>query len=1163
MEGHTMRPKSRGRVPARLRRLRLLAGIAAAVALVAALGYTASGASSATEQVPELTATPAVPDGAPIDTVKSRTGRIAETDPELLGRSDSTPVNVMVKLDYDSVATYAGGVQGLAATSPRKTGKKLKDNKGAVDAYLAHATNVEQEIVSDIQGAVSNETVRASYRVAYGGVAMQVPANEIDELLSVDGVVAVQQDSLEQPLTSVTPAFTGASAVWPSLGGSSTAGEGVIVGVIDTGIWPQHPSYADPGINHPGGTYGCEFGVAGDEPFQCNDKLIGAYAKTATYLSVNNALPGENCINEPTNRCSARDADGHGTHTSSTAAGSPVGSTPLFGVNRGQISGMAPGAHLIMYRVCLAQGCFGSDSVSAVDQAIRDGVDVLNFSISGGNNAYTDPVELAFLEAYEAGILVNASAGNAGPGAGTANHAGPWTNTVGASTSNRHFVGSLRITASNGDVFTATGATITAGVSTPTPVVLGSEIPGQPDDMCRRAGVVPSDAAAGTAPPVNFAPGSAAGKIVVCRRQVGARVHKSNNVFLGNGVGMILYNGLPNLGVNTDNHWVPSIHLENTAAGTHPLIAFLNSHTGEMATFTTGAPTAVRGDVMTSFSSRGPLGDFIKPDVTAPGIQILAGNSPDPFDTNFVVGPPGQQFMAIAGTSMSSPHGAGISALVKDAHPDWTPGQIKSALMTSSVQEVLKENRVTPSDPFDRGAGSIRANRAVSPTVTFDVTHQQYVDSATDPLNRVHLNLPSINANPMPGVVTTTRTMKNVTDTNQVLTASATAPSGASIDVEPKTIVVDPGETAEITVTINATSLANGQYFGQITLDPNKPGYNAAVLPVAFRKGQGQNSLVHACTPKTIPLGSSSDCVVEAQNLSPVAAQASLTVQGPQNGQLTVENVSAPGVPMGPGGNGFTWNGTLTPAVAPAVNSLTPGGAPFGFFPLGPLGVPALPGFGDETLQNVVFTAPFTYGTEVYDRVGISSNGYVVVGGGTSADNTFRPQTLPNPARPNNVLAPYWTDLNPAAGGQIRAATLQTTGGAQRWHVVEFNDIRVFTGGAPRDFQIWMQFFPVEKITYAFGPDMGAGDPEGLNTGAENRDGTSGKNLFNPPAPGSFPAAGSSLTVDIGAPTPGGKVTITYDAFGRNAGVHDVVASLTSSIVQGTTTDTETITVTN
>lgn len=1137
-------------VLAHSRRFRPVGLLAVAIVLVAALGYAATGASATTQVRPssDFEAVALEPDGAPIESAKSRVGRIAQTDPELLGRSDSTPVNVMVKLDYDSVATYAGGVQGLAATSPKTTGKKLKQNRGAVDAYEAHVAKVEQDIVSDIQSAVSGETLRSSYRIAYGGIAMQLPANQVDDLLSVDGVVAVQSDTLRQPDTSVTPVFTGASAVWPSLGGSSKAGEGVIVGVIDTGIWPEHPSYADPGINHPGGTFGCEFGNGSDPllgaPFTCNDKLIGAYAKTDTYLAVLSALPGENC-NNVTNKCSARDSDGHGTHTSSTAAGGPVGSTPLFGVNRGAISGMAPGAHVIMYRVCLNQGCFGSDSVASVNQAILDGADVLNFSISGGSSAYTDPVELAFLDAYEAGILVNASAGNAGPGAGTANHAGPWTNTVGASTSNRHFVGSLTLRASNSDTYTAQGATITAGVSAATPVVLASDVPGQPNDLCQ-----PASEAAGA---VNFAPGSLAGKIVVCRRQVGARALKSFNASLGGAAGMILYNGVPNLGLNTDNHWVPSLHIENTAAGTHPLIAFLGSHTGETATFTTGVPTAVRGDVMTSFSSRGPLGDFIKPDVTAPGIQILAGHTPDPHDTNFVVGPPGQFFQAIAGTSMSSPHSAGISALVKDAHPDWTPGQIKSALMTSSVQDVLKENGVTPSDPFDRGAGSIRANRAVAPTITFDVPAAEYIASATDPLNRVHLNLPSINANPMAGLLTTTRTFENVTGTEQVLRTSATAPAGASIDIDPKTVTVGAGETATVEITIDATGLANGQYFGQITLDPNKPGYNDAVLPVAFRKGQGQTSLVHSCTPTTIPVGSSADCVVEAQNLSPVAAQASLTVEGPQNGQLTIQNVSPPGVPSG---NGFTWNGTLTPALAPTVDSLTtPGASPAGYLPLSLFGIAPIGGVGDETISNFN-TAAFKYGSETYTRVGMTSNGYLVIGGGTAADVEFVPQTFPDPTRPNNVHAPYWTDLDPGAGGAMRVASL--TDGTNTWLVFDWQNVPIFGTATPRSFQVWIQIGATEGVWFTYGPagQIGAGSSDGLNVGAENRDGTSGKNF------GAIPAALSDIRVNTSPPAPGGKVTITYDAFGRNAGVHDILATLTSSVVPGVTTDKETITVT-
>jgi subtilisin family serine protease len=1154
-----MRASLGERQPARTRRLRH-AGLAAATALVAVLGYTASGASSATDQTGKFQVAPLAveADGEPIVGAKSRTGQIAETDPKLLGRGDSTPVDVMVKLDYDSVATYAGGVQGLAATSPKATGKKLKQNKAAVDAYQAHVAGVEQDIVSDIQSAVSGETIRSSYRVAYGGIAMELPANQVDELVSVDGVVAVQQDTLNQPLTSVTPAFTGASAVWPSLGGSARAGEGVIVGVLDTGVFPEHPSFVDPGINHPGGgPYGCQFGVAGDAAFACNDKLIGAYAKTATYLANLNALPGENCINEPTNVCSARDADGHGTHTSSTAVGGPVASAPLFGTNRGPISGMAPGAHLIMYRVCLNQGCFGSDSVSAVDQAILDGVDVLNFSISGGVSAYTDPVELAFLEAYEAGILVNASAGNAGPGAGTANHAGPWTNTVAASTSNRHFFSTLHLTATGGDTLDiAGGVTITAGVSTPTDVVLASAPPYN-NLVCN----APAPA------------GTFTNKIVICERgntaingDATGRVRKGFNVSQGGAAGMILYNPAIQQ-LNSDNHFLPAIHIEGPKAGsTAPaarLLAFLSSHTGVKATWTSGIATQVRGDVVTAFSSRGPLGDFIKPDVTAPGIQILAGHTPDPHDTNIDVGPPGQMFQAIAGTSMSSPHSAGISALVKDAHPDWTPGQIKSALMTSSVQDVLKEDGVTPSDPFDRGAGSIRANRAVGPTVTFDVTAAQYLASAADPLNRIHLNLPSVNANPMPGVVTTTRTMKNVTDTNQVLKVETTAPAGASIDVEPDTVVVNPGETTEIEITINATSLANGQYFGQITLDPNKGGYNNVVLPVAFRKAQGLNSLVHSCSPTTIPVGGTSDCIVEAQNLSPVPAQASLDVSGPQNGQLTIQNVSAPGVPKGPGGNGFTWSGTLTPALAPTIDNLlvpanppSPGG---GYLPLSLFGTPLIAGMTDDALVN--FNVPaFTYGSETYTRLGITSNGYVVVGGGTGQDLIFMPQTFPNIARPNNVLAPYWTDLNPPAGAPGSGVRINVlTDGVNDWIVVDWENVPVFTSNAPRSFQMWIGLVgntPAgDDITFAYGNNIGPGDgASGLNSGAENRDGTSGKNRL--------PASNETVRVITSPPSPGGKVTITYDAFGRSAGTHDILATLTSNLVQGATTDRETITVT-
>ena len=187
---------------------------------------------------------------------------------------------------------------------------------------------------------------------------------------------------------------------------------------------------------------------------------------------------------------------------------------------------------------------------------------------------------------------------------------------------------------------------------------------------------------------------------------------------------MILYNAVKQ-DVETDNHWLPAIHLDGPNAD---LLAFINSHTGVQGTFTQGIATATLPDMMAAFSSRGPSGDFLKPNVTAPGVQVLAGMTPQP--TGSVNGPPGNLYQAIAGTSMSSPHAAGVAALVKAAHPTWTPGMIISAMSTSAVTNVVKEDGVTPATPFDDGAGSIRADRAVNPTLVFDESFADYVASA-------------------------------------------------------------------------------------------------------------------------------------------------------------------------------------------------------------------------------------------------------------------------------------------------------------------------------------------------------------------------------------------------------------------------------------------------
>ena len=498
---------------------------------------------------------------------------------------------------------------------------------------------------------------------------------------------------------------------------------------------------------------------------------------------------------------------------------------------------------------------------------------------------------------------------------------------------------------------------------------------------------------------------------------------------------------------------------------------------------------------MAGFSSRGPVGDFLKPDVTAPGVQILAGMTPVPVGAD--PSKPGENFQAIQGTSMSSPHAAGVSALVMAAHPDWTPGQVKSALMTTSLQSVLKENGTSPSTPFDRGAGSIRADRALSPLVTLDVSAADYFASAGDPLGRLHLNLPSIYANPMPGAVETTRTLTNVTGEDQPFKVVTQAPAGATISVSPASGSVPAGGSTELTIVISAPTVANGIYFGQITVDLKKG--NDAVLPVAFNKAGAAVSLTNTCDPTTIAQGTATDCSVTAANLTSQDAPTNLRVAGPPNSKLRVQNVSAPGVPSG---NGFTWSGTIAGSVAPTIDSITDAGgtAPAGgYFPLSALRHRADRRDAETRRSSTSTSRRSSTATRRTPRIAVDSNGYVVIGGGTAADNDCcNPQTFPNPARPNNVLAPYWTDLNPGAGGAVRVGVL-SDGREPFWLVVDWEAVDTF--GVPASassFQVWIQLGATEGLWFTYG-DLSAPSVDGLTVGAENRDGSSGVNLGGAP----------------------------------------------------------------
>jgi hypothetical protein len=1055
---------------------------------------------------------------------KSRTSRLARSDAALLARTDANPAQIVVKLDYDPLATYTGDVKGFAATSPATTGRALT-RSAAEQSYEQHIQRTETAFLEALRSTVPAARAGTRLRTVYGGLALTAPANRLRDLLKLPGVVAVQEDSPRRTQTDSSPSFIGAGI---GAGGGTAdpdGGAGVVVGVLDTGAWPEHPSFAEtPASQAPppkadGTPRACDFGdnplTPDVDPFTCNRKLIGGTTFLDAYLQDPARAAAERYH-------TARDSEGHGTHTASTAAGNALATAEVLGTERGPLHGIAPAAWISVYKVCGVQGCYASDSAAAVGQAVRDGVQAINFSISGGTDPATDPVELAFLDAYAAGVFVAASAGNSGPGAGTANHLSPWVTSVAASTQRREYASTLTLWA-GGETATLTGASITGGVG-PAPVVLAESVAGY-GKLC------------GTRPPAD----AFAGRIVACERGGGiSRVEKGNNVRLGGAIGMILYN--PTLqDVETDNHWLPTVHLPDGASFT----AFMRAHPQDVTgSLTAGDKRTGPGDVMAAFSSRGPVGQFVKPDVTAPGVQILAGHTPTP--DSVAGGPPGELFQAIAGTSMSSPHVAGAAAWLKSRHPDWSPGRIRSALMTTATTAVVKEDLRTPADPFDMGAGRIRVDRASTVGLVFDETPVRYALLATDPINAVHLNLPSVNAPVLPGRLTTVRTATNVTGRTVVYRATATTSAGARITVRPSLLVALPGRTVEMSITIESTAPPR-QFFGEVGLSPVGGG-TALHLPVAFVPQQGPVTLTSGCAPATIAIDGTSLCTLSAANTTYEDATVDLTTTVDQRLALA----GATGA-MITGDRQVEVSQARLAGARPGTPALTPGSL-FGYVPLDGFGI-SPDAVGDEEIVNYDLPAPVTYGGRQYRRIGVTSNGYLVVGGGDAADvECCRLTGLPDPARPNNVLAPFWTDLDGTGAPGVYPGLLEA-GDGSTWLVVEWR-VNVFGTASRRTFQVWMRVGDTEGIGFAY-PAAARPQNPGLPflVGAENVNGSGGDQL---PA-GTAPT--SDLLVRSTDPAPGGVLTYTVTVRGLAIGSGTVHTRMDSPQVPGVTLVTSRVTV--
>ena len=1048
------------------------------------------------------------------------------------GTSATKLTSVIVKLKGAPLAAYAGGIQGLAPTSPSVIGEsQLNVESAASQAYLAHLAQEQAFFIATATRAIPEAKVTYQYDVVLNGVAMIVPADQVDELAKLPSVEAIYADELLQPQTDNSPQFLGAPTIWNQLGGQESSGDNVVVGVIDTGIWPEHPSFSDPdpsgkafGPPPPplSGTRLCQFG-GGANPgpaFTCNNKLIGAYRYMSTYSELQPVVPGE--------YSSARDDDGHGTHTASTAAGNGSVQASIFGVSRGIVSGITPRARVIMYKVCGAAGCYESDSVAAVNRAILNGVNVINFSISGGATPYSDPVELAFLNAYSAGVFVAASAGNAGPAPDTTDHRGPWTTTVAASTQNRAFETTATVAGSGGASLALTGTSITAGASPASVLVPASDV------QCNNP----------------FAAGSVAGKIVVCQRGNTGRAQKGYNILQGGAAGMILYNQSAAVtDLETDNHYLPAVQIQYARG--QSLLTFLAANPGATASWPAGAKVSAQGDAMASFSSRGGPGQTLgvsKPDITAPGVSILAGASPQhmPPPAGVALGPQGESFQAIAGTSMSSPHIAGAGALLKAQHPGWTPGQIKSALMTTAWTQVVKEDGTTPANAFDDGAGRVNLNVAGDPGLTFDESALDYVALQN---NLWNANYPSVYVPAMPGAITVQRTAHSILPSASQWKLEVKGKSANDFTITvPPTLVVSAGGDAPFNIDIDGRDVPVGQVRMATLYLTQDGGTRELHMPITFIRKAPVVSLTKSCAPATVPQGAATNCTVTAINNSFDPATVNISDQLPAGLTLVPGSVKG-GLPSGNGVNAF---GTLDGAQPPDV-SIGPGPTPAGYLPLSQFGIAPISGVGDETITN--YTVPaFTYAGETYASIGIVSNGYAVVGGGTSADIQYINQSLPNPTPPNNVLASFWTDLDPGKAGAMRIAIL--TDGVNDWIVLEWEGVREYGSAANlHSFQIWVGVSantPAgQDISFAYGPNKGNGDLGFATVGAENKFGNRGANYYVD-GTGTLPVNGTQLRVTATPPAPGGKAVITYAAQADQMGDWTNYAELTSDLFQGT-----------
>lgn len=1034
---------------------------------------------------------------------KEATQNISKVPRAALQRSQ--PAHFIVELEDAPLATYSGGVRGLAPTARTFTGdERLETDSVESIAYSSYLETRQAQVASALQAKFPSLAIERNFQVTLNGFVVSVPHqdNVIAQLQSVPGVKKVYENETFYTQMDASLEIIKAPTTWVQAGGKDTAGAGVKVAVIDTGITPNHPMFSGAGHVRPEGLPTDDY-CATQDPTFCNDKLIVA----RYYEPLGAVHPGETLT--------PKDFGGHGTHVAGTAVGNAVSAEyNSIDVN---ISGVAPGASLMVYKALYinAQGNGTGSSInlaSALEDAVADGADVINNSWGGG--AGGDPSNSVyrsiFNNAEAAGVVMVTAAGNDGPGAQTVGCPGcVEAGITVASTQTGRVFGSL-FTAPGADSIYARPGTGNFELSEDMTAPL---LPAMKVDEANALACEP------------FPAGSFDGSIAFISRGECSFGDKANNAEAAGAVAMVLYNNAPGgLVMSMPDATLPSVSISQEQGE-----AVVEAWTeGSSATITRSQAlfNALAKNSMSDFSSRGPNGDnsFLKPEIAAPGSDILSAY---PTEEEGVT-----NYQLNSGTSMASPHVAGAAAVLRQMRPELNALEIKSILMTSSNPEVKNHDLTSDTTPFDRGAGLMDMDAASRTAISFD--KPSFVSPAcvvSCSFERTVTNLLAEEGN----------WNAEVEFVDSHVTGTVSTPS------------IELAETAKFTVNVDTTYAGEGWSFGQVIFTDSTGQHPAAHMPIAVMAKQSDDTSI-----LTALLAAGEVTADDALGLSVRAGypgsheEVTVTADVPEGTNLVVDSVQTEmslatetSLTVSEDQRTITWVGQIDQDEGEQVVELR-NDFVFAGATLADLGISDAPTLPCESSRcdelpfdlSIGEYGGFIWNGELVEEITISPNGFITAAP-QSYYLSYNNTELPKNDAINAIIAPFWSDLVVGGdhGGQINFVVADD--GTNDWLVFEWQDVTqaqwdadgliVDPDATKYTFSLWLKMGTDEVyFNYVSIPET----PDSLTVGIEDITGTKGFTYYYANAfastQGTAPMTGEALRAGI-VEGEKGSVSLNYD----------------------------------